>query len=170
MERSGESFLDDPDLPLRAVSGGISFSDAFAALRRNSHAPHRNWVSTSWAEQLRGLVSDPLTEEQAEALRRFGFRELTTDQLLSWLRRQSISIDHFIRRTRQLEQMERNATRVDGRHVTQQMNRIGLYYPFIEFPNIEWLKVAALFWDKMGRIVPHNVPTTDRDEVRTLRE
>jgi hypothetical protein len=31
---------------------------------------------------------------------------------------------------------------------------IGLYYPFIRFKDERWLKLSALYWDKMARIVP----------------
>ena len=31
---------------------------------------------------------------------------------------------------------------------------IGLYYPYLHFPNDEWVKLSALYWDKMYRIVP----------------
>ena len=30
----------------------------------------------------------------------------------------------------------------------------GLYYPFIHFKDDGWLKLTALYWDKMARIVP----------------
>lgn len=34
------------------------------------------------------------------------------------------------------------------------MATIGLYYPFIHFKDDDWLKVAALYWNRMARIVP----------------
>lgn len=34
------------------------------------------------------------------------------------------------------------------------MAPIGLYYPFIHFKDDEWLKLSALYWEKMARIVP----------------
>ena len=44
----------------------------------------------------------------------------------------------------------------------------GLYYPFIHFKNDNWLKMSALYWDKMGRIVPEAYKTIDSDTVRAL--
>lgn len=46
---------------------------------------------------------------------------------------------------------------------------IGLYFPFIHFRDENWLKVAALYWDRMGRIVPHQYDTHDSDTVRRLQ-
>lgn len=40
--------------------------------------------------------------------------------------------------------------------------QIGLYFPYFHFPNDEWVKVAALYWDKMYRIVPYGI-ATERD-------
>lgn len=37
--------------------------------------------------------------------------------------------------------------------------QIGLYFPYFHFPNDAWVKVAALYWDKMYRIVPHGIAT-----------
>ncbi len=31
---------------------------------------------------------------------------------------------------------------------------IGLYHPFIHFKDDDWLKLSALYWDRMARIVP----------------
>jgi hypothetical protein len=45
---------------------------------------------------------------------------------------------------------------------------IGLYYPFIHFKNDAWLKLSALYWDGMARIVPHSYATEDNDTVRAL--
>lgn len=36
------------------------------------------------------------------------------------------------------------------------MATIGLYHPFIHFRNDDWLKLSALYWDRMARIVPPN--------------
>jgi hypothetical protein len=44
----------------------------------------------------------------------------------------------------------------------------GLYYPFIHFRNEGWLKLAALYWDRMCRIVPVGVSLHDSDEVKRL--
>ncbi|HYD40221.1 MAG TPA: DUF6236 family protein [Anaeromyxobacter sp.] len=43
-----------------------------------------------------------------------------------------------------------------------------LYYPFIHFKNDGWVKVAALYWDKLGRIVPYEYVTEDSDTVKAL--
>ncbi len=45
---------------------------------------------------------------------------------------------------------------------------IGLYYPFIHFKDDSWVKLAALYWDRMGRIVPKDYKTHDSDTVRQL--
>jgi hypothetical protein len=37
---------------------------------------------------------------------------------------------------------------------TVDVPRFGLYYPYINFRSDSWLKVAALYWPKMARIVP----------------
>ena len=44
----------------------------------------------------------------------------------------------------------------------------GLYYPFIHFKNDGWLKLSALYWDKMGRIVPTDYLREDSDTVKKL--
>lgn len=33
---------------------------------------------------------------------------------------------------------------------------IGLYFPYFHFPSDEWIKLSALYWDKMYRIVPYS--------------
>jgi hypothetical protein len=43
-----------------------------------------------------------------------------------------------------------------------------LYYPFIHFKNDSWVKAAALYWDRLGRIVPSTYQTEDSDTVRSL--
>jgi Family of unknown function (DUF6236) len=47
---------------------------------------------------------------------------------------------------------------------------IGLYYPSIHFRDDSWIKIAALYWDKIGRIVPPNYPLEDSDVVKQLIE
>lgn len=39
----------------------------------------------------------------------------------------------------------------------------GLYYPFFHTRDANWLKLAALYWPKLFRIVPAGYPTRDRD-------
>lgn len=46
---------------------------------------------------------------------------------------------------------------------------IGLYYPLIHFKSDSWLKLAALYWDKMGRIVPGMFETRDSETVKQLQ-
>jgi hypothetical protein len=47
--------------------------------------------------------------------------------------------------------------------------RLGLYYPFIQFRNDSWLKLAALYWDRIGRIVPPGYEVQDSDTVLRLQ-
>jgi hypothetical protein len=48
--------------------------------------------------------------------------------------------------------------------------RLGLYYPFIQFRSDSWLKLAALYWDQISRIVPPGYDLHDSDMVRRLQE
>ena len=48
--------------------------------------------------------------------------------------------------------------------------RLGLYYPFIQFRSDSWLKLAALYWDRIGRIVPPGYVSQDSDTVRRLQD
>ena len=43
-----------------------------------------------------------------------------------------------------------------------------LYYPFIHFKDDNWLKLGALYWDKIGRIVPTDYATDDSETVKAL--
>lgn len=45
----------------------------------------------------------------------------------------------------------------------------GLYYPYIHFRDDQWLKLAALYWTSMARMVPHNYPTSDSPTVERLK-
>jgi len=47
-------------------------------------------------------------------------------------------------------------------------NYIGLYYPLIHFKDDAWIKLTALYWDKMGRIVPRGYRPSDSDTVKQL--
>jgi hypothetical protein len=49
-------------------------------------------------------------------------------------------------------------------------NCFGLYYPSIMFKDDSWVKCAALYWDKMGRIVPSDYKPDDSTTVRQLTE
>ena len=44
----------------------------------------------------------------------------------------------------------------------------GLYYPFIHFKDDSRLKLSALYWDTMARIVPSSYETEDSDTVKAL--
>ena len=37
---------------------------------------------------------------------------------------------------------------------------VGLYYPFIDFRDEGWLKLTALYWDSLRRIVPQALACT----------
>jgi hypothetical protein len=51
---------------------------------------------------------------------------------------------------------------------TIRLPEFGLYYPFINFRDDQWLKIAALYWPKMARIVPADYPTRDSETTRAL--
>ena len=48
-------------------------------------------------------------------------------------------------------------------------SKIGLYYPHITLPDDAWVKLTALYWDKLGRIVPDDYQHHDSDTVRKLQ-
>ena len=48
--------------------------------------------------------------------------------------------------------------------------RLGLYYPFVQFQSDSWLKLAALYWDRIARIVPPGYHLQDSDTVRRLQD
>ncbi|MFJ9721113.1 DUF6236 family protein [Streptomyces sp. NPDC101213] len=50
------------------------------------------------------------------------------------------------------------------------LDRIGLYYPFIHVRNPEWLKLSALYWPKLARIVPKNYPVSDSPTAAALAQ
>ncbi|HEY3283397.1 MAG TPA: hypothetical protein VGN26_14100, partial [Armatimonadota bacterium] len=45
----------------------------------------------------------------------------------------------------------------------------GLYYPYLHFQDDNWLKLAALYMDDLGRIVPSSYATHDSNVVQKLR-
>jgi Family of unknown function (DUF6236) len=50
-------------------------------------------------------------------------------------------------------------------------NYVGLYYPFMEFNDDNWVKLAALYWERLGRIVPKGYrPSHDSDTVKLLAD
>jgi hypothetical protein len=61
-----------------------------------------------------------------------------------------------------------SADRVDGMDQPE-LVKLGLYYPFIQFRNDSWLKLAALYWDRIGRIVPPGYQLQDSDTVLRLQ-
>ncbi|MFF3699218.1 DUF6236 family protein [Streptomyces sp. NPDC002221] len=50
------------------------------------------------------------------------------------------------------------------------MQRIGLYYPYIHFRSEEWLKVAALYWPRMARVVPDRFVPADAGVSLALKD
>jgi hypothetical protein len=50
------------------------------------------------------------------------------------------------------------------------MARRCLYYPFIHFRDEAWLKLSALYWDDVTRIVPKGYAPRDTRDVRTLED
>jgi hypothetical protein len=51
---------------------------------------------------------------------------------------------------------------------TLKLPEYGLYYPFINFRDDQWLKIAALYWPKIARIVPAGYATRDSETTRAL--
>lgn len=47
--------------------------------------------------------------------------------------------------------------------------RFGIYYPYLHFAD-SWLKVAALYWPRMSRIVPPGLNLSDSPIVRALTD
>ena len=50
-----------------------------------------------------------------------------------------------------------------GSASTRGYRRQGLYYPYFHVRDERWLKVAALYWPKIVRIVPADYQTRDSD-------
>ncbi|WP_156325471.1 DUF6236 family protein [Nonomuraea sp. SBT364] len=48
--------------------------------------------------------------------------------------------------------------------------RHGLYYPYFHIDNERWLKVAALYWPKLIRVIPDGYPMRDSDAVQALSD
>jgi hypothetical protein len=51
---------------------------------------------------------------------------------------------------------------------TTLLPKIGLYYPYIHIRDEQWLKLAALYWPRLARVLPHDFPVPDSETVRTL--
>ncbi|WP_328512938.1 DUF6236 family protein [Streptomyces mirabilis] len=50
------------------------------------------------------------------------------------------------------------------------MQRMGLYYPYIHFRSEKWLKLAALYWPQIARVVPQDYMTRDSRTARVLAD
>lgn len=50
------------------------------------------------------------------------------------------------------------------------MDPIALYYPYIHVRDNAWLKYAALYWPKLGRVRPRDYPTNDSALARKLAD
>ncbi|MFJ6755624.1 DUF6236 family protein [Streptomyces sp. NPDC091273] len=50
------------------------------------------------------------------------------------------------------------------------LQQSGLYYPYIHFRDDSWLKAAALYWPRLGRVVPAGYPVMDSRTVGRLTE
>lgn len=46
--------------------------------------------------------------------------------------------------------------------------RHGLYYPYFHVRDDRWLKVSALYWPRIARLVPGNYPTRDSVTARVF--
>ncbi|WP_328769396.1 DUF6236 family protein [Streptomyces sp. NBC_00286] len=50
------------------------------------------------------------------------------------------------------------------------MQRIGLYYPYIHCRDEQWLKLTALYWPHLARVVPNGYPVADSDTAAALND
>lgn len=50
------------------------------------------------------------------------------------------------------------------------LTKVGLYHPYIHFRDDAWMKLAALYWPAMARMVPDGYPTRDSQTIRALRD
>lgn len=50
------------------------------------------------------------------------------------------------------------------------MSAIGLYYPYIQVRQDDWLAATALYWPKLARLVPDGFPVRDSEAARVLAE
>src|SRR2546430_2443425 len=51
-----------------------------------------------------------------------------------------------------------------------ELPRFGLYYPYVHFREEHWLKMAALYWPRLARIVAPGFTIRDSEMVRRLAE
>ncbi|MFD3969929.1 DUF6236 family protein [Streptomyces cyaneofuscatus] len=50
------------------------------------------------------------------------------------------------------------------------MRQIGLYYPYVHVQNNDWMKVAALYWPQLARVVPRGYPIRDSETGKALAD
>ncbi|MFE9016228.1 DUF6236 family protein [Streptomyces cyaneofuscatus] len=50
------------------------------------------------------------------------------------------------------------------------LRKIGLYYPYVHVQNDDWMKVAALYWPQLARVVPRGYPVRDSEMGRALAD
>ncbi|MFG3345235.1 DUF6236 family protein [Streptomyces sp. NPDC048018] len=50
------------------------------------------------------------------------------------------------------------------------MQQIGLYYPYIHCRDERWLKLTALYWAKLARVVPDGYPVADSETAAALND
>jgi hypothetical protein len=43
-----------------------------------------------------------------------------------------------------------------------------LYYPYISFRDVNWLKSMAMFYERIYRIVPHGIIPSDNEKLQPL--
>jgi hypothetical protein len=51
---------------------------------------------------------------------------------------------------------------------TRKLQGYGLYYPYFHIRDERWLKIAALYWPKIIRVVPDGYPTANDTDTRIL--
>jgi|GEM_PF-4330754 len=86
---------------LLSVRGGMRREIAIEAFRRGSARDGRAWLPRRETDALASRLSDPITSEQALALKAYGFRELTENELNTWLGQQPEPLTSFINRVEQ---------------------------------------------------------------------
>ncbi|WP_406066218.1 DUF6236 family protein [Streptomyces sp. NBC_01077] len=50
------------------------------------------------------------------------------------------------------------------------MREIGLYYPYVHVQDDAWMKTAALYWHRMGRVVAEDYQVSDTGTARALQD
>jgi hypothetical protein len=77
-------------LPPVHIAAGMSIDAAIAAFRAGcNHPPERLWITDSWIaprfDRLRELLSNPITDMEAEALRETVLKKRSLDSVIEWL-------------------------------------------------------------------------------------